>query len=86
MLEWWAANWEKVIAIIGTLAGVIGCYFGLKGWKRKKPTYLIRSNNIYSGLEHAIPDVEVTFRGYGQPIQALTVTKIAFWNNGPTSR
>jgi len=27
----------------GGLAGVIGVYFGFKGWKRKKPTYLIHS-------------------------------------------
>ena len=82
MLEWWAANWEKVVAIAGTLAGVIGVYFGFNGWKRKKPTYVIRSNNIFSGLEHTIPDVEVKFHGYGLPIKALTVTKIAFWNAG----
>jgi hypothetical protein len=82
MLKWWTENWEKVFAIVGTLAGVIGVYFGFKGWKRKKPTYLIRSNNIFSGLEHTIPDVEVKFSGYGQPIKALTVTKIAFWNAG----
>ncbi|MEX2310494.1 MAG: hypothetical protein WD738_23200 [Pirellulales bacterium] len=82
MVQWWAANWEKVIAVVGTLAGVIGVYFGFKGWKRKKPTYLIYSNNIFSGLEHTVPDVEVKFRGYGQQIKALTVTKIAFWNAG----
>jgi hypothetical protein len=82
MFEWCAANWEKVIAIVGTLVGVIGLYLTLKGWKRKKPTYLLHSNNIFSGLEHTIPDVEVKFAGYGQPINALTVTKIAFWNNG----
>ena len=43
---------------------------------------LIISNNIFSGLEHTVPDVEVKFAGYGQPIKALTVTKIAFWNAG----
>jgi hypothetical protein len=82
MLEWWATSWEKVIAVVGALAGVIGVYFGSKGWKRRKPTYLIRSNNIFSGLEHTVPDVEVKFPGYGQPIKALTVSKIAFWNDG----
>jgi hypothetical protein len=82
MVAWWTANWEKVIAIVGTLAGVIGVYFGSKGWKRKKPRYIICSNNIFSGLEHTIPDVEVKFPGYGPLVKALTVTKIAFWNAG----
>ncbi len=82
MAEWWATNWEKVIAVAGALIGVIGLYFGVKGWKRKKPYYLICSNNIFKGLEHTIPDVEVKFPGYGQPVKSLTVTKIAFWNAG----
>jgi hypothetical protein len=82
MREWFTANWERVIAIAGFLVGAIGLYFGIKGWKRKKAIYLICSNNIFSGLEHTIPDVEVKFSGYGQPIKALTVTKIAFWNAG----
>src|SRR5439155_27204900 len=42
----------------------------------------IRSNNIFSGLERTIPDLEVKFPGYGSPVKALTVTKIAFWNAG----
>jgi len=82
MLDWWAANWQAVVGVMGTLLGVPGIYLALKGWKRKMPTYVLRSNNIFSGLEHTVPDVEVKFPGYGQPITALTVTKIGFWNAG----
>jgi hypothetical protein len=70
------------MGIVGILVTVIFGYFGIRGWKRKKPTYLVRSNNIFSGLERTVPDVEVKFRGYGELITALTVTKIAFWNAG----
>ena len=82
MVEWWVRNWGNVLGVIGIVLTVIGLYLSFKGWKRKKPTYVIRSNNIFSGLEHTIPDVEVKFPGYGSPVKALTVTKIAFWNAG----
>lgn len=82
MLRWWAANWKDVCAIVGILIGVVGAFVSIRGWKRKKPIYLGLSNNLFSGLGNKVPDVEVKFSGYGQPITALTVTKIAFWNAG----
>ena len=82
MAEWWVTNWGNVIGIVGIVLTVIGLYLSFKGWKRKRPIYVIRSNNIFSGLEHTIPDVEVKFPGYGSPLKALTVTKVALWNAG----
>jgi hypothetical protein len=85
MGEWWAAHWERVITIVGVvlgLLGLIGIYFSYKGWKRKKPYYVILSANIFTGIDHMVPNVEVKFPGYGPMIKALTVTKIAFWNAG----
>src|SRR5437588_12624647 len=64
MLEWLAANWTT---IVGTLIGIgVGAYFGLKGWRHKKLIYVVGGSNIFSGLEHTVPDVEVKFSGYGQ--------------------
>jgi hypothetical protein len=82
MGDWWTDNWFNVVGVISAIVTILGGYFSLKGWKRKKPTYVIRSNNIFSGLTHTIPDVEVKFAGYGPPLPALTVTKVAFWNAG----
>jgi len=82
MFEWLIANWERVVTIVSLVFGAVGVYLTVRSWKRKNPTYLLRSNNIFCGLEHAIPKVEVKFAGYGSPIKALTVTKIAFWNAG----
>src|SRR5258708_12907607 len=79
MAEWSAANWGNVITAVSL---VLAVYFYFKSKRLKKPKYIIRSNNIFSGLEHTIPDIEVMFSGYGNPINALTVTKIAFWNAG----
>jgi hypothetical protein len=82
MAEWWVTNWGNVIGVVGTVLTAIGLYLSFKGWKLKRPTYVICSNNIFAGLEHTIPEVEVKFPGYGSPVKALTVTKIAFWNAG----
>src|SRR4051794_13301380 len=85
MAEWWAAHWDRVLTIAGFVLGVIGLigiYFSYMGWKRKKPYYLIRSTNIFTGIDHMVPNVEVKFPGYGPTIKALTVTKIALWNAG----
>ena len=82
MAERWVTDWGYVIGVVGIVLSAIGLYVGFKGWKRKRPTYVIRSNNLFSGLEHTIPDVQVNFPGYGLPINALTVTNIALWNAG----
>jgi hypothetical protein len=65
MAEWWTTNWRNIIGVTGTVMAAIGVYLSFKGWKRKRPTYVIRSNNIFCGLEHTVPDVEVKFAGYG---------------------
>jgi hypothetical protein len=82
MAEWWAQQWQNVLAVAGVLIGLIGIYLGIKGWKRKRLRYLIRSTNIFTGIDHMVPNVEVKFPGYGPMIKALTVTKIVFWNSG----
>jgi hypothetical protein len=82
MVEWWVMHWETVVAIAFGVIGLFGAYYSYMGWKRKKPSYVIRSNNIFKGLEHTVPDVEVKFPGYGPPVAALTITKIGFWNAG----
>ncbi len=79
MVEWLIANWGNIVGVVGV---VFALYFGLKKSKYKKLTYVIRSSNIFTGLEHTIPDVEVRFPGYGLPVNRLTVTKVAFWNAG----
>src|ERR1022692_2742441 len=81
-MEWWTNNWGNVAGVIGVLLAVLGVYLTVKSWKRKIPTYVIRSNNVFKGLDGTIPDVEVKFAGYGQPVTSITITKIGFWNAG----
>src|SRR5947208_2895259 len=79
MQEWLEANWGNVITAVSL---VLAVYFYFKSLKLRKPTYVIRSNNIFSGLERVDPAIEVKFPGYGPLVKSLTVTKIAFWNAG----
>src|ERR1022692_2014229 len=81
-MEWWTNNWGNVAGVVGVILAVLGVYLTVKSWKRKIPTYVIRSNNVFKGLENTIPDVEVKFPGYGQPVTSITITKIGFWNAG----
>jgi hypothetical protein len=80
--EWWAANWFNVVGVVLGLLGIPGLWLGWKSWRMKKPVYVISSNNLFSDLGEKVPDVSVRFTGYGDPIKALTVTKIALWNKG----
>lgn len=81
-MEWLANNWGSVAGGVGILLSVVGVYLTVKSWKRKIPTYVIRSNNVFKGLEKTIPDIEVKFPGYGPPVTSITITKIGFWNAG----
>jgi hypothetical protein len=82
MNAWWNAHWFEALGLAIGLVSLIGVYFSWKSWHRQKPQYVLHSNNILSGTKHAIPKVEIKFEGYGPPITSLTVTKIAFWNQG----
>jgi hypothetical protein len=81
-MEWWTNNWGNLAGVVGVLLAILGVYLTVRSWKRKAPTYVIRSNNVFKGLENTIPDVEVKFPGYGQPVTSITITKIGFWNAG----
>jgi hypothetical protein len=81
-MEWSMNNWGNVAGVVGVVLAILGVYLTIKSWKRKIPTFVIRSNNVFKGLEKTIPDVEVKFPGYGQPVTSVTITKIGFWNPG----
>ncbi len=82
MREWLLANWSNLVGVGGFLLAVVGLYLTFYPRKRKRPIFAMRSTNVFKGLANTVPDVEVKFPGYGTPIKALTITKIAFWNAG----
>lgn len=78
---WLTSSWFNLISlgvgIIGILVGIIS-YF--KSRKVKLPCYTTRSTNIVRDLVNKFESVEMFYAG--QPIENMTVTKIAFWNSG----
>lgn len=70
--------------ILSLSIGIIGLFlailFYLKGKKNKKPIFSIRSYNLVNELSGEIPQLEVLYSG--NKISNLTISKIAFWNDG----
>lgn len=68
-----------IIAIVGIILAIV---FYLKGKKARKPMYFIQSNNLVAGFSKRLGKLQLL---YGDTsIENLTVSKIAFWNDGET--
>src|SRR5882672_4898035 len=77
-------NGNSWVALVGYLMGIVGFYLriqsAIKSTKNKKiPTYKIKSQNVISERVF-IDDLSVQFRG--EPVNTLTVSKVAIWNSG----
>lgn len=66
-----------ILAILGILCSV---YFYFKGKKCKKPTYILKTTNLVRENIQKIDSVDILYSG--NKIKNLSVTKVAFWNNG----
>lgn len=73
----WFVLVSFLIAIISIILAFI---FHSKSKKVKLPYYSIRSINIVRDLIKKIEDLDILYDG--QPVENLTITKIAFWNGG----
>lgn len=65
------------LAIIGLVLVVI---FYIRGKKTKRPTFLIRSSNLIADFSSKLDKLQILYDTRG--IESLTVSKIAFWNDG----
>lgn len=66
-----------LIAIISIVSSV---FFYIKSKKNKKPTYILRTVNLIREKIQKIDRVNVLFDG--NTVKNLSITKIAFWNDG----
>lgn len=66
-----------VLAIIGIVSSI---YLYFKGKKCKKPTYILKTTNLVRENIQKIDSVDILYSG--NKIKNLSVTKVAFWNNG----
>jgi len=81
-IKWLDENhWLQLIFLsLALLSIIVSIYLYLKSRKRKKPVFDKRSINVISDTIRNLGDIDVKYKG--DEIDNLTVTKVAFWNNG----
>lgn len=66
--------------IIGFLGVLLTIVFYLRAKKEKIPCFEISSNTILEKLHKSLDGLEVHYKGEAQ--ERITITKVAFWNDG----
>lgn len=66
-----------ILAIIGILLTI---YFAAKSRRKKEPKYLMRTISLISSNIKKIKFLNILYKKL--EIENLSVTKLAFWNNG----
>lgn len=70
--------WTLIISVI--TAVIIAVLSYRKGRKVRKPTYYVKSHNLFTDFSSKITKLKML---YGDtPIERLTASKVAFWNDG----
>lgn len=70
--------WTLIISVI--IAIVIAVFAYRKGRKVKKPRYYVKSHNLFTDFSSKITKLTMLYSD--TPIERLTASKIAFWNDG----
>ena len=65
---------------LATIGIFLAIFFYLKGKKEQKPTFSIRSFNLVKEFSKKITSIELLY--FGEKVENLTITKVAFWNDG----
>src|SRR5207248_1661915 len=78
----WAILLLGLCTILSVPLAVWGLIVTIRGTRVERPYYVTKSNNIVRNLTTQIPEVQIGYHGYGQPVENLTVTKLLFWNGG----
>ncbi|MBK7222870.1 MAG: hypothetical protein IPH94_16625 [Saprospiraceae bacterium] len=74
-------RWLNVVfLILGTGSIVISIYLYFKSRKRKLPTYLMKTFNLFKNKISNIDKLNITYDN--THIENLSITKIALWNRG----
>lgn len=65
------------LAVIGIILAIV---FFFRAQKNKIPCFDTSSNTIIEGLNKALEGLEIQYKGVSQ--ERITITKVAFWNDG----
>jgi len=75
---------NPILNFISLLLGAIGIFFSFyfyaKSKKNRKPTYILRTINLVRESIQKIKTVDILYGG--NKIENLSLTKLAFWNDG----
>ena len=66
--------------LFGILGIIFTIYFYIKGKKTRKPVYMVRTVNLVRKNIKKIDKINILYNG--NSINDLSITKIAFWNDG----
>jgi hypothetical protein len=66
--------------LVGIIAIILAVIFFRRGQRTKKPTFYIRSSNLIADFSSKLAKLQILYSSKG--IESLTVSKIAFWNDG----
>jgi len=85
--QWLTTNpWAIIVLTISTVGSLVlgawGLFVTIRGVRVRQPCFATRSNNLVRGLASQIPDVVISFRGFGGVVENLTSTKVLFFNWG----
>jgi hypothetical protein len=80
---------NPIVILIGLISGVcsiialpLGVVLYFKSKKEKRPRFLVRSNTLVRNLQTTLPGLRITYEGHREPLANVTVSRIAFWNDG----
>jgi len=74
-------RWLNLIFLVLALGSIlVSVYLFLKSRKRKIPTYLMKTFNLFKDKVATIEKVKITYSD--NPIENLSITKVSIWNRG----
>ena len=78
----WLIVLGSVASIISLVSLPLSFYFYVRSFRLRLPRYALRSTSVITGTKERFPTLKITFEGHEEDLQNLTVTKVAFWNQG----
>lgn len=76
-------HWFIVITGLCSAIGIpLAIFYYFKSLRVRKPRYAVRTTALISASKARISALKITFDGYDQPITNLSVTNLAFFNDG----
>lgn len=77
-------DWDTILGIAGTVLGIVGLIAGYifyrKGLRTKEPCYAMKTETLIAGYSAKFEDLKILYKD--KQIENLSVSRIAFWNNG----